>query len=1048
MGRNLFVFLILMGLSCFGSVWLAESKLPQAEVDALRKITSAMGSTFWDFDGDNCKIRSVGLTLQLPAGNESRIDCQCNIGNDTLCHVVGMVLKFHNLSGILSPEIAKLPYLREIDFAYNYLSGEIPDELGSMQLTSISLLVNRLSGAIPKSLANIVSLTYLSLEANQFSGPVPPELGSLINLGTLILSSNQLTGNLPATFAALGNLTDFRINDNFFNGTIPNLISNWKQLKRLEMHASGLKGPIPSQVSSLDEVEQLRISDIDGPLQLFPALDNMTGLVTLVLRSCNITGQIPPYIWRLQNLEMLDLSYNQLTGQIPATINLKHIRFIFVTGNLLTGTVPDSILMEGTSVDLSYNDFTWQGPQQPACQGNMNLNVNLFRSSSAENNSGRGVPCLENFRCPHYSSCLHVNCGGEDETIKESKQKIIFQGDGHVEGGAAKYYLNLDEFWGFSSTGDFMDDNDKQNLRYSVFLPSSNLSVLDATARKAPISLTYFHYCLENGMYTVKLRFAEIQFTNDRTYNSLGRRVFDIFVQGKSMQKDYNIEIAAGAAQKPREEVYNVSVTNNMLEIRLLFAGKGTTRIPRSGVYGPLISSISVVSDVKGCSRGGKQKTAYIVVGVGAGAFCIVLLSLCILKWKGYFRGRTNRRQGMEGLDLQTGTFSLKRIKAATNDFDSANKIGEGGFGAVYKGQLNDGTVIAVKQLSSKSRQGNKEFLNEIGMISCLQHPNLVKLHGCCIEGDQLSVVYEYMENNSLARALFGPENHQLQLDWPTRHKICTGIAKGLAFLHEESRIKIVHRDIKATNVLLDRDLNPKISDFGLARLNEVEKTHISTKVAGTIGYMAPEYALWGYLTYKADVYSFGVVALEIVSGKSNNGSLLSDDYICLLDWACHLQQTGNLMRLVDENLRTEVNIEEAEIMVKVALLCTNASPSLRPTMSEAVNMLEGRMAVPDVIPEPSTYHEDLRFKAMRDLRKQGQQHSYTESQTENSTTTNTFRSLSSTSTQDLFEKSRPACPTHARLELANRSPIAITEEKVPRPWELSSVEAEKLDEA
>ncbi|KAK3431115.1 hypothetical protein EUGRSUZ_E02843 [Eucalyptus grandis] len=959
-----------------------------------------MGSTYWDFDGDKCEIRTVGLALQPPAEAESSIGCECNIGNDTFCHVVRIVLKFHSLPGILPPELAKLPYLRVIDFAYNCLSGEIPDELGSMQLTSISLLVNRLSGAIPTSLANITSLTYLNLEANQFSGPVPQELGSLINLQNLILSSNQLTGNVPTTFATLGNLTDFRINDNNFSGRIPSFIQNWKQLNKLEMHASGLEGPIPSHISALNKVEDLRISDIDGPLQLFPALDDMTGLVTLVLRSCNLSGQIPAYMWKLQNLEFLDLSFNKLTGQIPATINLRRIKFIFLTSNLLTGSVPDSILKEGTSIDLSYNDFAWQGPHQPACRENMNLNLNLFRNSAAENNSGRGVPCLENFQCPRYSSCLHVNCGGKDATIKESKQKIIYQGDQDEEGGAAKFYLNRNEFWGFSSTGDFIDDNDEQNLRYSVYLLSSNLTVLDSTARTAPISLTYFHYCLENGMYNVKLRFAEIQFTNDKTYNSLGRRVFDVYVQEKLILKDYDIEIAAGAAQKPKEEVYNVSVTNNMLEIRLIFAGKGTTRIPKRGSYGPLISSISVVSEVKGCSRGGKQKTAYVTVGagVGAGAFFIVLLSLCILKWKGYFQGRTKRRKGMEGLDLQTWTFSLKQIKAATNDFDSANKIGEGGFGAVYKGQLNDGTVIAVKQLSSKSRQGNREFLNEIGIISCLQHPNLVKLRGCCIEGDQLSLVYEYMENNSLARALFGPDRHQLQLDWPTRHKICTGIAKGLAFLHEESRLKIVHRDIKATNVLLDRDLNPKISDFGLARLHDEEKTHISTKIAGTIGYMAPEYALWGKLTYKADVYSFGVVALEIVSGKSNNSSLPSDDCFCLLDWACRLQQTGNLMRLVDEKLETEVNEEEAKIMVKVALLCTNASPSLRPTMSEVVNMLEGKMAIPDVIPEPSTYYEDLRFKAMRDLREHSQQQRYTERHTQNSMTINTLRSSSSTS--------------------------------------------------
>jgi len=153
--------------------------------------------------------------------------------------------------------------------------------------------------------------------------------------------------------------------------------------------------------------------------------------------------------------------------------------------------------------------------------------------------------------------------------------------------------------------------------------------------------------------------------------------------------------------------------------------------------------------------------------------------------------------------------------------------------------------------------------VNEIGMISALQHPNLVKLYGCCTEGNQLSLVYEYMEYNCLARALF-VEQYRLRLDWGTRHKICLGIAKGLAYLHEESAIRIVHRDIKASNILLDKDLNAKISDFGLAKLNEDDNTHISTKVAGTIGYMAPEYAMRGYLTEKAAVYSFGIVVLEI----------------------------------------------------------------------------------------------------------------------------------------------------------------------------------------
>ncbi|KAM3700616.1 hypothetical protein ACJW31_05G112400, partial [Castanea mollissima] len=902
-GRNFFFVFMIMALSCFWLKRSAEAQVPQQEVDALKEITSTMGMKDWRFDANSCQI--IGVTPEPPENAdiaESSINCDCHFeNNNTICNVVKIVLKGYSLPGMLPPQLVKLPHLQEIDFAYNYLNGTIPLEWASTQLTFISVLVNRLSGKIPKELGNITTLTYLCLEANQFSGIVPPELGDLTNLQTLILSSNNLTGNLPMAFAGLRNLTDFRINDNKFSGIIPDFIQNWKQLTRLEMHASGLKGPIPPNISLLNNLLQLRISDIDGPSQDFPMLRNMTGIVRLVLRNCKISGEIPAYIWTMKQLEMLDVSFNKLVGELPPSIKLERLRFLFLTGNLLSGNVGDSVLKEGSNIDLSYNNFTWQGLEQPACHENMNLNLNLFRSSLIDDDvSRRQDPhCSKNFNCPRYSNCLHVNSGGKDATIKENETNFVYEGDGDVEGGAAKYYIN------------------------------------------------------------------EIQFTNDKTYNSLGKRIFDIYIQEKLVWKDFNIEDDASIAQKPViKHASNISVVNNVLEIRFYWAGKGTTRIPNSGVYGPLISAVSVVS---------------------VGALFLILFIVGILWWKGCLWRKKGRKEDIKGLDLQTGTFTLKQIKAATDDFDSANKIGEGGFGPVYKGQLPDGTVIAVKQLSSKSKQGNREFLNEIGMISCVQHPNLVKLHGCCIDGEQLLLVYEYMENNNLARALFGPEINQLKLDWPTRLKICIGIARGLAFLHEESRIKIVHRDIKATNVLLDGDLNPKISDFGLAKLDEEEKTHISTRVAGTIGYMAPEYALWGHLTYKADVYSFGVVALEVLSGKSNNNYMPSDNCVCLLDQACHLQQTGNLMKLIDESLGSEVNVKEAEILVKVALMCTNASASLRPTMSEVVSMLEGRMTVPDMIPGPSTYSDDLRFKAMRDLHRQRENHSLSRSQTQNS---------------------------------------------------------------
>ncbi|KAI5570943.1 hypothetical protein BDE02_11G060600 [Populus trichocarpa] len=599
----------------------------------------------------------------------------------------------------------------------------------------------------------------------------------------------------------------------------------------------------------------------------------------------------------------------------------------------------------------------------------------------------------------------------------------MYEGDESIKGDAATIYSNKKSNLGFSNTGDFMDDGGNSpgyilTSKYSYFPTDTVYS----TARRAAISLTYYGYCLENGMYTVKLDFAEIQFTDDELYKSVGKRFFDIYIQGKLEKQDFNIQKAAKGSNNA-SIVFNANVTENTFEIRLYWNGKGTTCIPKRGNYGPLISAITVCSGQRTyCPEPGEASKIPIVVGVVTSALLLVFLVMGVICWKFYFRDKFMRDRDLKGLDLKTGSFTLRQLRAATNNFDSADKIGEGGFGSVYKGKLSDGTLIAVKQLSPKSRQGNREFVNEIGMISGLQHPNLVKLYGCCIEGDQLLLVYEYMENNSLAKALFatGSETSFLMLDWPTRYKICVGIARGLAFLHEESAIRIVHRDIKGTNVLLDKDLSAKISDFGLAKLNEEENTHISTRVAGTIGYMAPEYALWGYLTDKADVYSFGVVALEIVSGRSNSSYRTTNEFVCLLDWAHVVQKKGNLMEIVDPKLQSEFNKEEAERMIKLALLCTNASPSLRPAMSEVVSMLEGQTSIREMISDPSIYGDDLHSKFLKGHCQQVMDQSLNSKQDLFPPSDKSWIGNSSTSAHDLY----PINPESINLNISETSSL------------------------
>ncbi|KAL1545501.1 putative serine/threonine-protein kinase [Salvia divinorum] len=300
--------------------------------------------------------------------------------------------------------------------------------------------------------------------------------------------------------------------------------------------------------------------------------------------------------------------------------------------------------------------------------------------------------------------------------------------------------------------------------------------------------------------------------------------------------------------------------------------------------------------------------------------------------------------------------FSYYSLRSATRLFHPSTRIGRGGFGVVYKGVLRDGTQVAIKALSAGSKQGIKEFLTELGTISKIRHPNLVQLLGCCVEGDHRILVYEYMENNSLHTALLGSYSKRAALDWSKRAAICLGTAKGLAFLHEDADPGIVHRDIKASNVLLDEDFIPKIGDFGLAKLFPDNVTHVSTRVAGTVGYLAPEYALLGQLTKKADVYSFGVLILEITSGRSSSKAAFGEELYVLLEWTWKLFKEGRLLDIVDPDL---VDYTEVQIMrfMKVALFCTQAASQHRPDMKQVVKMLSTDVILNEkLLTEPGLY--------------------------------------------------------------------------------------------
>ncbi|XP_077226672.1 putative LRR receptor-like serine/threonine-protein kinase At1g53440 [Tasmannia lanceolata] len=959
------VILFFLGLNCFGELRSEAQKLPDLEVEALRQIQRKLGVKGWDLNVNPCGGSGTGGWLSVEGTYIVRnITCDCTYESSTVCHVKLIWLKGQNLTGELPEEFSELSFLEEIDLTLNNLNGSIPARWASLPLVHLSLLGNRISGTIPKTFGNITTLKELILEDNQLEGPLPSELGNLTGLERFTLSANNITGTLPETYGELINLTDFRIDGNGIYGAIPDFIGSWTKLKRLDMQGTSMEGPIPASISLLQSLIELRVSDLNGPSANFPALQNLTNLQRLILRNCLISGEIPEYIGNnMTNLKTLDLSFNNLTGKLPDTFNKLQasINYMYLSNNMLTGVIPQWILQSGQSLDLSGNNFT--GPHRTMCP---QASVNLVASYSSSNDSSlakclqRNLPCSE--KATYYS--LFINCGGKKLATDEHEYE-----DDSSEGGPSTFYYTQIDKWAYSSTGDFMGAYMNAYGAYratnkTVLATTDGDPGLYTTARLAPLSLKYYGFCLQNGNYKVQLHFAEIMFADDQTFGSNGKRIFDVSIQGEKVLKDFNIEDRAGGPGRGISIPFNKNVTSNTLEIHLYWAGNGTTAVPDRGVYGPLISAITVTPNFRP-DTGKNRLSVGAIVGIIASS-CVVIIVILICLWmKGCLGRKDLEDPELRGLELPTGYFSLKQIKAATNNFNPANKIGEGGFGPVYKGILSDGTTIAVKQLSSKSKQGNREFINEIGMISAIQHPNLVRLYGCCVEGNQLLVIYEYMENNSLARALIGREEYRLKVDWPTRRKICLGIARGLAYLHEESRLKIVHRDIKATNILLDKDLNAKISDFGLAKLDEEENTHISTRIAGTIGYMAPEYAMRGYLTDKADVYSFGVVLLEIVSGKSNTNYMPKEEFVYLLDWAYVLQEQGDLLELVDSSLGSNYSEEEALRMLNLALLCTNPSPSLRPAMSATVRMLEGKEPVKAPLVKRSTTRDDWKFRAL-----------------------------------------------------------------------------------
>lgn len=926
----------------------------------------------WNTSGDVCSGAATGASPTIDDTDFNPfIKCDCTFLNGTTCRITALKVYAVDVVGLIPDELWSLKYLTNLNLGQNYLTGNLSPSIGNLtRMQYLTIGINALSGELPKELGLLTDLRVFGFGSNNFTGSLPSELGNLVKLEQIYFDSSGVSGEIPTTFANLQNLATVWASDNELTGRIPDFIGNWSKLTSLRFEGNAFEGPIPSVFSNLTTLTDLRISDLSDGGSSLEFIKNMKSLSILMLRNDNISASIPSYIGEFQSLTQLDLSFNNIEGQIPDSLfNLSSLTYLFLGNNKLNGTLPATKSSRLLNVDVSYNNLAGGFP---SWVNETNLEINLVANNFtvvASNLSGlpSGLNCLQrNFPCnrgsPIYSQ-FGIKCGGPEIT---SSNRVLFERD-NTSLAAASYYVSDTSTFGVSNTGYF---SGSKNPQYTTSSSSQFTNTLDSelfqTSRLSASSLRYYGLGLENGNYTIIIQFTESVIFQGSTWKSLGRRVFDVYIQGSRVLKDFDIQKAAGGIMNQAvQREFKVQVTENYLDIHFFWAGKGTCCIPAQGTYGPSVSAINAIPDFTPTvsnklpsEKKKKNRTgliAGIVVGVGIVGFLLVFAVFFVRRRKGQ---SNNDFEEFLGIDARPYTFSYGELKTATEDFSSANKLGEGGFGPVFKGKLNDGRVIAVKQLSMASHQGKTQFIAEIATISAVQHRNLVKLYGCCIEGANRLLVYEYLENKSLDQAVFGEQS--LNLDWPTRYDICLGVARGLAYLHEESRIRIVHRDVKASNILLDFNLIPKISDFGLAKLYDDKKTHISTRVAGTIGYLAPEYAMRGHLTEKADVFAFGVVALEIISGRPNSDSSLETEKIYLLEWAWHLHENNRQVELVDSRL-SEFNEEEVNRLIGVALLCTQTAPTLRPSMSRVIAMLSGDIEVNSVTSKPG-YLTDWKF--------------------------------------------------------------------------------------
>ncbi|XP_073384992.1 uncharacterized protein [Physcomitrium patens] len=698
------------------------------------------------------------------------------------------------------------------------------------------------------------------------------------------------------------------------------LLPGWKDYEPEVLPEIGISNYDPCYFDSWRGVRcYIRERDNTGTYRNWDA-----NVVSITLSGELIKGNLPADIWNFSTLSTLTLTGNpELVGFLPS-INrdseLWALKNLDLHGNVLQGPIPSMYgdnLTGLEDLDLSNNSFSGKLP-------NLTSAASLNRLNMSHNAFSGSVELL----------------------VKKTNLDALDLSNNYF-------------------TGSMPNLSNCSNLQ-SLSLSNNKFDPQDISALLQNVTeiITY------------------LGLSNTALYGTLNTSMLKRFTKLRTIELDYNNISGTLNVTDLLPFPVNDGTRNSKLRINLRNNSIGTV------IYKDHVGNLSLILELQGnpyCEKwvnsdvgrcfckqecfdskkdiaNAKRKTILI-----ASLVCGILLAIIIsigsfLIWKnrrdsGYRLAAVHEKFAKH--ELKPTLYSYGELQKATNDFHPTTKLGEGAFGAVYKGKLADGSVVAVKQLTTNAQQNMDDFLNEVVVLTTVKHRNLVKLKGCCLRGDRRLLVYECVENYDLAETLFDHKGNQL-ITWPKRFNICLGVAHGLQYLHEGVEPRIIHRDIKANNVLLDKNLEPKIADFGLALLFPNQETHITIlQIAGTKGYLAPEYASLGQISEKVDVFSFGVLALEIVSGRRNINFDLPLDQTYLSEWAWKLNEAGRLRGLVDPSLSLQVDEEDVvQRVTNVAMACLQTAAERRPTMSQVVAMLQGDIEVGECVRE--RFHENV----------------------------------------------------------------------------------------